>query len=148
MAEYVEIKQSERDTRNETPEKSKPGRDISRRWWIVVPPGIVKSVRHLVPEGFGLLSCGEGGPRIIDPAPLHDAVAPGPDMVRGLVCASPIGGQLAQAPRRAKILPRRVPKRERAHVSRFGLALDVIEEASVDQLRELEAALAARRRAA
>jgi hypothetical protein len=67
-------------------------------------------------------------------------------MVWGLVCASPIGVELVQPPR-AKIRSRRVLRRVRAAVGQMDILRGGIEDASVEPLLEIEAALAARRAA-
>jgi hypothetical protein len=114
-------------------------------WWIATAPGKVQAVKRHVPDGWGLLSVGTGEPHVITPAPEHDAVAPSLDIFRGMLRAS---GNAAPPPAAvSKILARRVSRSARAAVTRLDVALAAIEEASPEQLRAIEGALAGRRAA-
>jgi hypothetical protein len=104
--------------------------------------------KSLLPSGRGLVSCGTGKPTIVVPPDEREPAVLFDPFVLSLLRAASRPTENTDAPPLAplrKILPRRVHRTAGSPVTKLRVALDVIEEASLDELRALEAALAARR---
>jgi hypothetical protein len=154
---HVEIKDSSDDLDAEfrEPEKRAPFTPYASAFIIAVmsPWKNVVRQKSLLPPGVGLVSCGTGKPRIIVPWEEHEPERPLEPFVLALLRAAGRPAQVGEepvpprAPGLRKVLPRRMPRPMGSPVSKLRLALDVIEEASPDELPALEAALAVRRAA-